>query len=81
MSSKFQSLFYGEYRRTKQTEYHESRSESEFKNRAEVDSYVNEEVEMLTDINSTRCFRLGPVMMVKGLEVNDTNFPALTMGK
>ena len=43
--------------------------------------YVNDEMEMLTDINSTRCFRLGLVMMVNDLEVNYVNFLTLTAGK
>ena len=81
MSSKFESSFNGTYRWTRQTESLEPQRESEFKNQAEVDSYVNDEVEMLTDINSTKRFRLGSVMMVKDLEVNDINFLSLTMGK
>ena len=43
----------------------------------EVGSQINDDVEMHTEISSTRCFRSGLVMMVKELQVNDSNFPVL----
>ena len=42
-----------------------------------VDSQTYHDIDMHTDINATRCFRSGPVMTVKELQVNDSNFPAL----
>ena len=36
---------------------------------------------MLTNITLTRCFRSGLMMMVNDLEVNNVNFPSLTVGK
>ena len=43
----------------------------------QVNSHTNGDVDMHTDTNATRCFRSGPVMAVKELQVNDFNFPAL----
>ena len=78
MSLKFQSLLKGTYRLTRQIRPLQPKSEGESGNKKKVESHIGNEIEMLTDINSTRCFRLGPVMMAKGLEVNDDNFPPLT---
>ena len=42
-----------------------------------VDSHTDQDIDMQTVTNTTRCFRSGPVTAVKKLEVNDSNFPAL----
>ena len=42
---------------------------------SEVD--IRQEIEVGSQINSTRCFRSGLVMTVKELQVNDSNFPVL----
>ena len=72
-SHKFHAFLQGGDRLTLQRQ--QSRVDS--RHSIKFDSHTDHDIDMRMDTNAKRCFRSGPVMVVKELQVNDFNFPAL----